>query len=242
MASRALQYIVVPPIKNHTATVIILHGLGDSGEGWRPVAKLLGRKEGLGHIKWILPHAPVQRVSIKHGMQMPSWFDIKDLDGLSNNEDQQGSLLSTSSINSLITAELDDNPNIPPSRIIVGGFSQGAAISLLTALTSERKLGGAIALSGWLPLHTKIKGMMSDYARTLPIFIGHGTADPVVAFQHSQKSVEYLTSDCGIKKATDESLVGITFKSYDSMGHHSAPQELSDIAEFLQKVIPPIAE
>jgi len=77
MASRALQYIVVPPIKNHTATVIFLHvstyinppvrkrlynqnvpqGLGDSGEGWRPVANQLGKKEGLGHIKWILPHA-----------------------------------------------------------------------------------------------------------------------------------------------------------------------------------------
>ena len=68
-------------------------------------------------------------------------------------------LSSTSSINSLITAELDDNPNILPSRIVIGGFSQGAALSLLTTLTSERKLGGAIALSGWLPLRTKIKGV-----------------------------------------------------------------------------------
>lgn len=84
--------------------------------------------------------------------------------------------------------------------------------------------------------------MMSDYARTLSIFIGHGTADPVVAFQYGQKSAEHLTSDCGIKKATEESLVGVTFKSYDSMGHQSAPQELRDVAEFLQKVIPPIPE
>ena len=84
--------------------------------------------------------------------------------------------------------------------------------------------------------------MMSDYARALPIFVGHGTADPVVAFQHGQKSVEYLTSECGIKKATDEDLVGVTFKSYDSMGHHSAPRELNDVAEFLKKVIPLIAE
>ena len=67
--------------------------------------------------------------------------------------------MSTSSINSLITTELDNNPTIPPSRLIIGGFSQGAAVSLLTALTNERKLGGAIALSGWLPLHTKIKGV-----------------------------------------------------------------------------------
>ena len=84
--------------------------------------------------------------------------------------------------------------------------------------------------------------MMSDYARTLSIFIGHGTADPVVAFQYGKKSAEYLTSDCGIKKATEEGLVGVTFKSYDSMGHQSTPQELRDVAEFLQKVIPLIPE
>lgn len=171
-------------------------------------------------------------------------------------------LSSTSSINALITAELNDNPNILPSRIIIGGFSQGAALSLLTTLTSGRKLGGAIALSGWLPLNAKIKGvcveillyltaspdwtfhmkMMSDYARTLPIFLGHGTADSVVAFQYGQRSAEYLTSDCGIKKATEEDLVGVTFKSYDSMGHQSSPREVNDVAKFLQKVIPPISE
>jgi len=78
---------------------------------------------------------------------------------MSNFEDERGMLLTISSINSLIAAELDDNPNILPSRIVIGGFSQGAAISLLTTLTSERKLGGAIALSGWLPLHTKIKAV-----------------------------------------------------------------------------------
>lgn len=84
--------------------------------------------------------------------------------------------------------------------------------------------------------------MMSDHARTLPIFMGHGTADPVVAFQHGQNSAEYLTLDCGFKKATEEALVGVTFKSYDSLGHQSSPEELTDVAEFLRNVIPPIPE
>jgi predicted esterase len=83
---------------------------------------------------------------------------------------------------------------------------------------------------------------MSDYARTLPIFIGHGTADPVVPFKLGQRAVEHLTSNCGIKMATKEGLVGVTFKSYGSMGHHSSPQELDDIAEFLRRAIPPIPE
>jgi predicted esterase len=242
MTSRALQHITVPAVTKHTATVIFLHGLGDSGEGWRPVANLLSKKEGLGHIKWVLPHAPTQRVSVNRGLEMPAWFDIKDLDEIFDSEDEQGMLLSASSVNSLIATELDANPNIPSSRIVIGGFSQGAALSLLTTLTSERKLGGAIALSGWLPFHTKIKGMMSDYARTLPIFMGHGTADSVVMFKYGQKSAEYLTSDCDIKKAADGDLVGVTFKSYDFMGHQSSPQELMDIAKFLQKVVPPIPE
>lgn len=84
--------------------------------------------------------------------------------------------------------------------------------------------------------------MISDYARTLPIFMGHGTADPVVVFKHGRESAEYLTSNCSIKNATDEDLVGVTFKSYDALGHQTSRQELRDIATFLQKVIPPIPE
>jgi predicted esterase len=76
----------------------------------------------------------------------------------------------------------------------------------------------------------------------MSIFIGHGTADTTVAFQHGQKSVEYLTSDCCLKKATEEDVVGVTFKSYDSMGHESNSQELRDIATFLRKVIPSTPE
>jgi len=242
MASRALQYITVPPITKHSATVIFLHGLGDSGEGWSPVANLLGKKEGLRHIKWILPHAPKQRVSINYELEMPAWFNISSLAAISDNEDKNGLLLSASSVHSLITAELDENPNIPSTRIIVGGFSQGAALSLLTGLTSERKLGGVISLSGWLPIRARIKEMMSDYARTLPIFMGHGAADPVVEFKHGKESEEYLKSECSIQTATEEDIVGITFKRYADMGHQASPQELSDIAKFLQQVIPSIPE
>lgn len=61
------------------------------------------------------------------------------------------------SLNQLITAEVD--AGIPSDRIVLGGFSQGAAMSLLTGLTSERKLGGLIIMSGWLPLRTKFKAV-----------------------------------------------------------------------------------
>lgn len=90
-------------------------------------------------------------------------FDIAGLSDLTNagvQEDQAGMLLSVSKINRLVTDEVDAEENpISSTRVIVGGFSQGGAMALLTGLTSERKLAGVACLSGWLPLHGKIKSV-----------------------------------------------------------------------------------
>ena len=56
-------------------------------------------------------------------------------------------------LNEYITAELDSG--LDPSRVVLGGFSQGAAMSLLTGLSSKHKLGGVVVLSGWLPLRNR---------------------------------------------------------------------------------------
>lgn len=61
------------------------------------------------------------------------------------------------SLNQLVTAEVD--AGIPANRIVLGGFSQGGAMSLLTGLTAERRLAGLAILSGWLPLHATIKSV-----------------------------------------------------------------------------------
>ena len=90
-------------------------------------------------------------------------FDIADFDF--EIEDEPGMLRTVSSLNQLITAEVD--AGIPSDRIILGGFSQGAAMTLLTGLTSERKLGGLIVLSGWLPLRNKIKAVGCTLTETL---------------------------------------------------------------------------
>ncbi|PVG00503.1 alpha/beta-hydrolase [Serendipita vermifera] len=163
-ASRILSSITVNPSTKHTATVIFLHGLGDSGYGWEPVAKMLARNPKLSHIKWILPNAPDQPVTLNFGMKMPSWFDIrsldKDLTADDGGEDADGMLASALSVNKIVTTQVDDE-NIPANRIVVGGFSQGAALSLITGLTSERRLGGLVSLSGWLPLSGKMKSVSS---------------------------------------------------------------------------------
>ena len=66
-------------------------------------------------------------------------------------------------LNQLISAEVD--ADIPASRIVLGGFSQGAAMTLLTGMTSERRLGGLAVLSGWLPLREKVKSVSGSRPR-----------------------------------------------------------------------------
>ena len=72
-------------------------------------------------------------------------------------------------INQLISAEVE--AGIDPSRIIIGGFSQGGTISLLTGLTGERKLAGITVLSGWLPLRHKFKAVSAQVLPTLSLII-----------------------------------------------------------------------
>ena len=55
----ALRVLTVAPITKHTATVIFVHGLGDSGHGWKPVAEMLQDNPELHHVKWVLPNARV---------------------------------------------------------------------------------------------------------------------------------------------------------------------------------------
>lgn len=66
-------------------------------------------------------------------------------------------LESSRQLNELLTAEIEGG--IDASRIVLGGFSQGGAMTLLTGLTSERKLAGLAVLSGFLPLQHKFKAV-----------------------------------------------------------------------------------
>jgi len=154
----------------------MLHGLGDSGHGWAPVAENL--QPLFPHVKWILPHAPTQPVTLNAGMRMPSWYDITGLDS-SAVEDERGikaaaqngyySILLPSSEGNLqpnlslppieIVSEVIESEikaGIPPERIVLGGFSQGGAISLYTGLTGPYKLAGIVGLSSYLPLRNQL--------------------------------------------------------------------------------------
>ncbi|TDL29642.1 Phospholipase/carboxylesterase [Rickenella mellea] len=234
-ALRSLRFLTVPPRTKHTATVIFVHGLGDTGAGWEPVAQMFGADNALSHVKWVLPHAPTMSVTANMGMEMPSWFDILSF-GFNSEEDEPGMLKTMRSLNELVGAEVD--AGMPASRIVLGGFSQGAAMSLLTGLTSERKLAGVVSLSGWLPLRAKFKSMASNCARSIPIFWGHGLDDPLVNFALGQASANFLKSEVGIPEASDGNPSGLKFKGYAGVPHSTSPQELEDVKGWLKTVLP----
>ncbi|CAI2164611.1 1703_t:CDS:2 [Funneliformis geosporum] len=221
MAS-SLTTVVQNARKLHTAT-----GLGDSGYGWAPETKKMG--DTLEHVKFVLPNAPVQPVTINFAMEMPSWYDIYTLgdteDILKNRVDEEGVLSSVVSVNRLIRNEID--AGIPSNRIVVGGFSQGAAVGITVGISSEYSLGGIIGLSGYLPLKEKTLTMATDANKNTPIFIGHGDMDQTVPYRLGKLSHDLLKSKG----------YPITFKTYN-MQHESSPEETKDVIKFLQQVIP----
>lgn len=82
--------------------------------------------------------------------------------------------------------------------------------------------------------------MMSQHAKSIPIFWGHGSADPLVRYELCTNSIEHLNTVCGIPElgAGDENINGIRRKVYRGMAHSSCPEELNDLKVWLKMVIP----
>ncbi|PVU93852.1 hypothetical protein BB561_002983 [Smittium simulii] len=218
-----LKFVTKAAPKAHTATVVFLHGLGDSGHGWAPIADSL--EKHLPHVKFIFPHAPVQPVTLNYGMEMNSWYDIYSLKDRTK-QDEKGVLESVDKIKKLLNEEISSG--ISSDRIVLGGFSQGAAISYTTGLSFESKLAGIVALSGYIPIDKKTMELATEINKSTKIFIGHGTSDTVVDYELGVESAEEL------KKMS----YNVEFNSYEGLDHSSCLQELSDLTRFLTSVIP----
>ena len=198
--------VVVPATSAHSATVIWLHGLGDSGSGWAPIAHEIA----LPHVKWVFPNAAARPVTINGGTAMPAWADIIAL-SLEAPEDEEGTMATRSMIHGLIADEV--KAGVPANRIVIGGFSQGAAMACVAALSHEQPLAGCFLLSGYLTLRNKVANMVTEGGRATPFFQAHGAQDMVVPFMFGQISSQLICS-FGVKN---------DFKSY-AMGHASCAQ------------------
>uniref|UniRef100_A0ABI7Y4W0 Acyl-protein thioesterase 1 n=1 Tax=Felis catus TaxID=9685 RepID=A0ABI7Y4W0_FELCA len=201
---------IVPAARKATAAVIFLHGLGDTGHGWAEA--FAGIRSS--HIKYICPHA----------------FNIIGLSPESQ-EDEPGIKQAAENVKALIEQEMKNG--IPSNRIILGGFSQGGALSLYTALTTQQKLAGVTALSCWLPLRASFpQGPISGVNRDIAILQCHGDCDPLVPLM-----IASLTSE-KLKMLVNPA--NVTFKTYQGMMHSSCQQEMMDIKQFIDKLLPPI--
>lgn len=143
---------------------------------------------------------------------------------VSGPEDEEGIRKASHSIHSLINKELQSG--ISASRIILGGFSQGGALALYSALTFPQALGGVIALSCWLPLHKQFPALKVS-PDEVPIFQAHGDFDSIVPYKFGQLSASLLKSV--MKNAA--------FTTYAGMSHSSSDEELADMKVFIDKNI-----
>lgn len=168
-------------------------------------------------------------VSLNMNMAMHSWFDIVSLN-LDAEEDETGIKRAAESIKALIDQEVKNG--IPSHRIVLGGFSQGGALSLYTALTTHQKLAGVVALSCWLPLRNSLSKSMINNNKDIPVLQCHGEADPLVPLIFGCLTVEKL------KVMLNPS--NVTFKTYSRMPHSACPEEMMDIKQFIEKQLPKI--
>ena len=153
---------------------------------------------------------------------MPAWFDIVSPD-FAQQEDETGIRQSQAYIDALI--ERENERGITTENIIIAGFSQGGAIALQTGLRYPQRLAGVMALSSYLPLVQSLREEASEANQHLPIFMAHGSHDPVVPYTLGEDSRHYL-EQYGYEP---------DWKTY-YMEHSVSPDEIDDISRWLKQV------
>ncbi len=203
-------------------TVLWLHGLGADGNDFAPIVPELVRPEWPA-IRFVFPHAPVRPVTINGGVRMRAWYDIVGMD-FADRADEEGVAQSVGQVEALV--EREAARGVPASRVVLAGFSQGGAVALAAAVRRQTPLAGIVAMSTYLPMNPhaaeRLVGEMPPLARTQPVFMAHGTADPVVPFAAGQASAERLR---GLG-------MDVQWRAYP-MAHQVCAREIDDLRDWL---------
>lgn len=183
-----LDHIVFETGEAPTWSVIWLHGLGADGHDFEPVARELGFRDRPA-VRFLFPHAPVRPITINGGMRMRGWYDIREMT-FDRQEDRDGLEDSGDHVGRLIAREIARG--IPARRIFLAGFSQGGAVALFAGLRHPEPLAGLIALSAYLPVAESTPQERSEAGASVPIFMAHGTDDPMIPVALAERSREQL--------------------------------------------------
>lgn len=171
-----------------SAAVIWLHGLGADGHDFEPaVPHILW--PGAPAMRFIFPHAPQRAVTINGGMPMRAWYDIRSI-GFDRNQDAPGIEQSCNQVAALV--EREQRRGIAPHRVVLAGFSQGGAIALQLGMRYPHRLAGIIALSTYLLDTQNSPANSHPVNQGLPVFLAHGSMDPVVPFAMGESAAKIL--------------------------------------------------
>ncbi len=220
-----LETIELETAPNPTAAVIWMHGLGADGNDFVPIVNEL-ELAGAPGIRFVFPHAPTRPVTINNGYVMRAWYDVSfgDLEGRSRKADEKGVRESQAQIGELITREM--GRGVAAGRIVLAGFSQGGAVALHTGLRYPERLAGVMALSTYLPLAESFAQEAAPANAKTPVFMAHGTHDPVVPYAMGSGSRDLLQQ------------AGYAIEWHDyPMQHSVCLEEVADIGRWLSGVL-----
>ena len=221
----ALQTIEVHPAGDAIATVIVLHGLGADGTDFLPFADEIDLSS-IGPVRWLLPRAPVRPVTVNNGYRMRAWYDIFEFGAQARTprEDDTGLRESFNAVHALIDREVARG--VPAHRIVLGGFSQGCAVTLGAGLRYPTRLAGLVGMSGYLPLAESTATERRDANAMTPIFLAHGQRDAVIGLERGAATRDALKA------------MGMTVEWHDyPMEHSVSAEEVTDLTRFLQRVL-----
>ena len=220
-----LETIELETSPNPTTAVIWMHGLGADGNDFVPIVNEIDLSGAPG-IRFIFPHAPTRPVTINNGYVMRAWYDISfgDLEGNTRKADEKGVRESQAQIGQLIARE--NGRGIDASKIVLAGFSQGGAIALHTGLRYPETLAGVMALSTYLPLAESFAKEASPANAKTPVFMAHGTQDPVVPYAMGRGSRDLL----------QQAGYALEWQEYP-MQHSVCLEEVADIGRWLTGVL-----
>jgi phospholipase/carboxylesterase len=172
-------------------------------------------------VRFVFPHAPLRPVTINGGYEMRAWYDIRSFTP-EGRADAAGLAEASRRVAGYIGREAD--AGVPPSRIVLAGFSQGAAVALSAGLRSPQRLGGILAMSGYVPFPAKLEAERSAENADVPILLCHGRMDPVVPVTLGEEARDVLTA-LGYR---------VEWHEY-AMQHEVCSQELADVSRWLRE-------
>jgi phospholipase/carboxylesterase len=204
-----------------SASLIVLHGLGADGSDFVPVCEALDLA-GVGDVRFVLPNAPERAVTINGGYVMRAWYDILGTE-TARREDEAGLRASEALVEALIAREVERG--VAAHRIVLMGFSQGCAMTLMTGLRHPGRLAGLVGLSGYLPLAAQTGAERHAANAGLPVFLAHGRQDDVIPIGRALASRDALLA------------LGHPVEWHEyPMTHSVCMEEIADLNRWLREV------